>query len=367
MGGSALHVPTQRLSAQEFHVLADALSRDLSAWLEGGRVAAIPAYRTKADFGDLDLLVESEAVTAKGGKPALQAWVEARSQAREFVANGPVLSFDHRAHATDPVGFQVDLILTPREEFDIALAYFAYNDLGNLIGRTAHRMGFSYGHRGLLYPVREGDHLLDTLQLSTDVDRILPFLGYEPARFHAGFDGLPDIFRYVQESTYFHPDIFLLENRNHASRVRDRKRKTYREFLEWIQEHPVESVYPWVDREDRPAREAEKAHFVALAGTHFPHFREALAQVEQRRATLRNVKTRFNAEQISAWTGRTEKDLGQLMRHLKSAWPTLTDQADWLAARSDEEVATWVRAQSEALAATPSVTSTPRSERRRLP
>lgn len=349
MGGSALHVPTQRLSATDFHVLADALARDLSAWLRGGRVEAIPAYGSKADFGDLDLLVESEAVVACGGQPALREWAAARSFAREFVDNGPVLSFDHRLRDTDDAGFQVDLILTPRDEFDIGRAYFSFNDLGNLIGRTAHRMGFSYGHRGLLYPVREGDHLLDTIQISKDVDRVLPFLGYDAARFHAGFDTMKDIFTYVQTSTYFNPDIFLLENRNHASRVRDRKRKTYREFLEWIQEHPVTPVYPWVDREDRPAREAEKEQFVTLASQHFPAFGTALAQVRKRQLTVREVRSRFNADKIREWTGRVDKDLGELMRHLKGAWVSLDDQATWLKGRSDEEVAQWVRTQSEAL------------------
>ena len=39
------------------------------------------------------------------------------------------------------------------------------------------------------------------------------------------------IFDYVTTSNYFHPDIYLLHNRAHKARTRDRKRKNYTDFL----------------------------------------------------------------------------------------------------------------------------------------
>ena len=188
MGGNALpQVPTQRLDAAAFHAVSMKVVEGLRQAF-GARAEIIPAYRAKDTFGDLDVIVEKEKVLVPGdGHAALRAFAEAHGFARAFKSNGDILSYDHRNSENETVGFQVDLILTPAAEFDITLAYFSFNDLGNLIGRTAHKMGFTYGHRGLVYPYRDGNHLFRTIDVSSNLDAALTFLGVQPRSLPPGF------------------------------------------------------------------------------------------------------------------------------------------------------------------------------------
>ncbi len=328
MGGNALKtVSTRRLDAEVYHRLATQVA-DLLRETFGARAEVIPAYRQKADFGDLDVIVEKEKVLVPGdGYEALRAFAEKHGFAREFHANGSVLSYDHRTSASDEAGFQVDLILTPAAEMDAALAYFSYNDLGNLIGRTAHKMGFSYGHKGLLYPYREGTHLFRTIEITSDTDQALTFLGYAPERFHQGFENLQEIFDYVTGSRYFNRDIFLLENRNHASRVRDRKRKTYAGFLEHLEAHPELPAFEYPE---------DKSVWLPSAFAAFPLFKAAYDQTGTDLVDTRFVRSVFNGQQVMAWTGLVDKEVGAVMARVKDRFASVSEFAAFLRAEGTE-------------------------------
>jgi len=376
MGGSALSVPTGRLPAATYHPLADKLGRALSEAF-GATVYTIPAYRSKPDFGDLDLIVESEPIMAAGGQEALERWSVAYGHSRECFCetNSTVFSFDYRDQSTDATGFQVDLLLTPRAELDVARSYFSYNDLGNLIGRTAHKMGFSHGHRGLLYPMRDGTHQFQNVVVSQDLDLILPFLGYDPVRFRAGFDDLQDIFNYAASTPYFNKDSFLLENRNHTSRTRDRKRPTYTAFLTWIAEQSGLPAYPWVARPERdgepdPAVLAtlanERAHFLALARQTFPGFGAQVDAALQALTDGRAARQRFSGEVVGALTGLAGNPLGQFMESMRKELIHPQTLAEWLAPQTDAQVAAAVQDHLTGFVPRPYVPK-PASQRARRP
>lgn len=337
MGGHALpSVPTQRLSSSDYQKISDKVIGELRKTFSA-RAEAIPAYRTKADFGDLDVIVEKEKVLVDGhGHDRLMEFAKKVGFARAFLANGNVLSYDHRLSETDEKGFQVDLILTPAKEFDMTRDYFSFNDLGNLIGRTAHKMGFKYGHRGLLYPFRDGTHLFTTLDVSADNDEALHFLGYDPKIFRNGFDAPIDIFNYVTGSTYFNRDIFLLENRNHTSRVRDRKRKTYTDFLLHLDAHPDLPGFEYPD---------DKSIWLPKAFEAFPNFKDSYRETESALADSRFVKTLLNGENLSEWTGLSGARLGQFIGQLRSAFENQKAIADFLRSEGKEGLKERVMAQ----------------------
>ena len=63
MGGNALkHTPTRRYAKAEYETLRDEVVAQLRADLPQQQVAAIPAYRAKASFGDLDVLFVTEGI-----------------------------------------------------------------------------------------------------------------------------------------------------------------------------------------------------------------------------------------------------------------------------------------------------------------
>lgn len=313
MGGNALKNTTvKRLDPADFLRVSDTVSKALLLAIPGARVEVIPAYGSKADFGDLDVLVTSEHVQAAGGGEFLQKLARDTFNATDLFKNGNVLSFDYRATAdqAEP-GFQVDVITMPAATFDYALSYFSFNDLGNLIGRTAHKAGLTHGHDGLWFYMREGDYLFRNILLTRDHSTALAFLGYDPKRFAQGFDGLVDIFQYVAGSDFFNSDIFLLENRNAESRIRDRKRKTYSEFLLWT------AARPDLPRFEYPG---DKKEWLPRIAQHFSHFQAEYDQGMQDLAVQRTVKAKFNGEGVSLLTGLLHKELGILMKRFKDSF-----------------------------------------------
>jgi hypothetical protein len=307
MGGNALSCASVRLTKKNYQRLADDCVATLQALYPTGRVTAIESYRAKADHGDLDLLL-----AVPGYDPFKAA--EALS-ATEVVRNGPVTSIgvQVRAEAEPVTGnvFQVDLISIDEPSFDYARQYFAFNDLGNLIGRTAHSAGLAHKHDGLWYYVRDADYKFRELVLTRDYATALRFLGYAPERFKEGFETLQDIFEYVAGSAFFNRDIFLLENRNNQSRVRDRKRRTYMEFLKFCEARPELPAYQYP---------AEKSAWLPRIAEHFPHFQAEYDQALADLAELRAVKAKFNGEWVSQLTGLQGKELGGLMKRFKESF-----------------------------------------------
>lgn len=330
MGGKALSVPTLRLPAAQYGDLAKAISTRFPA-----RAAVIPSYRDKADFGDMDVLV------AGGPDYDPFAWAAALAGddlvPNEFVRNGDVTSFGLK----QPGGlFQVDLIKVPTASFDFAYRYFALNDMGNLLGRVAHKAGFKLGHLGLLYTLREGqhgEHVIAELPVTRNWSEALSMLGYDPAAYERGLAGefrsLEDIFRYVITSPFFHPDIYQLENRNNVSRTRDRKRPTYNAFLKWLDDAGrVTPSFSWASKSDI------RAQFLEEARRLFPAFDAALIAARQRHERDQSVRLKVNGRLIQDLTGLEGKLLGQLIANLKGAHATPEDYADWVLSASDAQI-----------------------------
>lgn len=302
MGGKALkEIETRRVDAEEYHqrLVPDLLVHLRTFLGTERRLAVIESYRDKADFGDVDVLVES-----KDDLPA--NWIDDAAKifgSQQVVKNGGVNSMDFR-------GVQIDLIKTPSEEFDWTRRYFAFNDLGNLIGRIAHRMGFKFGHDGLAYVVRapgKDEHVLTEVIVSRDWPKTLSYLGFSAERWERGFQNKREIFDYVTESTYFNREIYLLENRNHQSRVRDAKRPTYREFLVYCAEQRNLPAFQW----------AEKSAYLETSFSVFPGFKDAyMTALDDLKAT-RLTQTKFNGDIVANATGLTREALGERMTMLK--------------------------------------------------
>lgn len=151
MGGNALSHTSVRLTKNDYERVAHYCVAKLKTAYPENRVYAIESYRSKADFGDLDVLVESTDYDPHKAAGILGAV--------EVVRNGPVTSIGLvvRPEVAELDGnvFQVDLIKTEPQAFDFASCYFRNSDMGNLVGRLAHAIFVSLRHDGLVFYLRD--------------------------------------------------------------------------------------------------------------------------------------------------------------------------------------------------------------------
>jgi hypothetical protein len=307
MGGNALkNTFTRRYEREEYYKLINMV---IDTFMENIPCSCWPiaAYNNKQSFGDADLLCSIES----GWQDSIPDFVKNHFGSKELVKNGNVYSFDVEE-------LQVDLILTPKEYMQTSYTYFAYNDLGNLMGRVAHKMGFKYGHKGLSVIVKDGDYVIGEHVVSKDSEKIFEFLGYSWERFCEGFDELEDIFKFAASSPYFNKDIYLLDNRNHKGRIRDAKRPTYTAFLKWLEEQPVGSLpeYAWNDLKELGGREL-LPEALERAETFFPGTKEAVEALYKQREKVKASHAKWNGNIVRARTGLEGKELGELMKAVK--------------------------------------------------
>ena len=305
MGGLALkQFDVVRLKKREYDLVIQEITQKLNDRFGSDiRFDVIPSYLNKKDFGDLDIIYTSKIEILDNLIKLINP--------KEFIKNGPVLSIVYQFNDKK---FQVDFIRVKDDSYDFSLNYYSNNDLGNLIGRIFHKMGFKFGHDGLSYVVRDftiNTKVLGTLLVSTNFKEVLEFGDYHNYENRV-FNELEDIFNYVTTSKYFNKTIFLLENRNHISRVRDEKRPTYMKFLKFTENREFDNNFDFKDKE------IFRKEILEQIFVRFPDFKERynqlLIQIEHRKM----ISEKFNGNLIKELTGLEGKTLGYFIKFLLS-------------------------------------------------
>ena len=174
-------------------------------------------------------------------------------------------------------------------------------------------MGFKFGHNGLMYPLMDGDCLIKELVVTRDFKSAMSFLGYNWNRNR--FQSLEDMFHFVTQSPWFDPSLFPLKARNHTGRMRDRKRKSYSAFLDWLQAHP--NLDP--DKEMPP--KLLNLHLQRALHV-FPVFAQDYVQALQAHTEKKERKEYFNGSVVAKLTGLEGTELGKFMAYARKCIET---------------------------------------------
>lgn len=300
MGGNAFE-QAQRIPA----AIYDNAVEVLVSWAHKNKIdLRIPfSYGGKETHGDIDILFNKKDVDR------LQEFIDYLS---------PVATIKHQQgfnlliDVAGALKIQVDITLAPEDEIDFSFWYFSFNDLGNLIGRIAHRQGLKFGHDGLWYIYRDGSQVLDKILLTDDIYEALEYLGFESDQFlSAGFLSKEDMFAWVERSRYFDPMAFPLEHRNHRARVRDSKRKIYNEFLRWLAERYDLTHY----------EPADKVAYLQAHKAYWSHLAPRMEQADERLRRKKLYKAAVGGDIVMELTGLQGKKLGEFMRVVKERFP----------------------------------------------
>ena len=299
MGGNALKqlgVDVKRFTSHELETFYKPVALRYIRQALGNNtvVNAVPSYRNKETHGDLDVVLCVDDTTPSDWKERIVRMFHTD----KHVSNGKVLSIYMH-------GIQVDVIAEHRDHYDFALAYYSYNDLGNLLGRVARANGLKLSHKGLFYDVEYDGRTLDTIKVTGSFREALKLLGYEPIIHDSGFDSLEDIFRYVVSSPRFDFAYFDLEHRNNAARLRDRKRPTYTAFLKWCHEYGYDN-------------NRDEAHSCVVTDWIRVAYRSEISRIIRGYENHKYFKTMFNGRIVSELTGLEGKELGRLMKAIKN-------------------------------------------------
>lgn len=233
--------------------------------------------------------------------------------------------------------FQVDLIaVASAERLRMAAFYFAYSDVGNLLGRICKAHGLKLGHQGLqaelLPAVAAGlcsaaelaedpdlakaaaqDTRLDlgTVLLSADPQAICAFLGLDAAAHAAGLASSEAVMDFVLGCRLFRPELFAGRAGNAGDRRRERIRPFHKAFVERAQVmlDTAEAAEP---AEDAAARRHCERVFTQRHALDFFAAGEAARAVLAARRRRRAVRRAFNAGVFVA-RGLAGPDLGRAM------------------------------------------------------
>lgn len=323
MGGRALlqaGIETKRIDRDSFYKLYDELEPKLQTIYN--KVQLIPFYRTKETFGDMDILVsEPKEDLGIRGANDFRLLFQKLFNPKAIIHNGNVWSFDQD-------NFQVDIIKTKPKYWDTTLTYYSYNDLGNLMGRIARRLGFRYGHYGLkgVYKSKYGFNDYEFF-ISDDIPKIFEFLGFYYDEFKLGFDTLEDIFEYVIDSDYFDPNIFAYENLDHTNRVRNKKRDSYQKFIEYIS----------VDNFEVSEFEGKDYHFERARIMFGEDLKNQIETFKVYDEQLNKIRQKFNGNIVMDITKLQGKELGEFISLFKNNIPNNFNSFNQYILETDEE------------------------------
>jgi len=320
MGGKALRqygIETERKKTKNFFELASKISIQLSYGLSitnttpiqfeySPNITSMPVrcYRTKQDHGDLDVLIKIDDEYRKKNIN-LKEYIQKHFNPQVIHNNGGVMSFDYN-------NFQIDFIPIHESNWEIAQVYFSYDPLGNAMGKTFHKLNLSYGWDGLKYKYRNfnGRNSHDII-ISKDPRKIFEFGGYDYDRYLEGFYTMEEIFDFIISGKYFNVDIFKMENLSAIDKKRNRKRKSYHKFLEYIKIFEIESQYHFPENKDL---------YLPIIDNDFPeaNLLNKIKELDKEDIINRQISKKFNGRLIMNWIpGLKGKELGNMIEKFK--------------------------------------------------
>jgi hypothetical protein len=307
MGGN-IFTNTRRYDKKEYEELTcevvGLLANNILTTPDYNNIQIIKSYRTKPSFGDMDIVVNSSLLKPDYIPDIVRAFGLCVG---DWSRNGNVVSFNYKR-------FQIDLIVTKEEEFQSSLDYFAWNDLGNLIGRVMHKVGVKFGHNGSHIIVRDGDYQVGEILITRNIKEILEAFDFDYKQWADGFDTLEEMYEWVSNTRFFNKDIYALENRNHAAKTRDKKRANYSGFLEWCEDREFKYNYPYSTVTSKDGYNIREPFFTEIICKKFPHVLEQYNTLISQMEENREFKSKFNGEAVMRVTGLQDKELGMFMK-----------------------------------------------------
>lgn len=316
MGGQLFHFP--RLPRADYlrrEGQVRAVLHELLPDTPSGPQWFIPLYHAdKPDFGDLDVLVSRDALTA----PFL-----AEFRARLGITQ---TRYVKGIESHDFGGFQVDLMATPPAELRTRFEFMSWGDLGNILGCMMRPLGLKWGESGLLYVYRRPDeaHYLRTHTVSLNIDDVMQAAGLDAAHWHAGFETEAAMFGWAAGASRFSARPYLAPEGDFGRRILERPGlQRFADYLDGA---------GWVAPLEREPNQPPEVLLELFPGSGLAAFLDAEATTSERDRVRRS---KFSGRLVMAL--RPELS-GKVLGAFMQAFTARPDFWDWVDAATPAEI-----------------------------
>ena len=299
MGGNLFKLG--RLARNEYLEIEKEICRYLDQKI--GKFYRIPRYYgNKADFGDIDIIISSDAIKVN--------WENFRKEViqdlnlTEYKSAGSVFSTVYR-------NFQVDYFPATARYFESTYNFMSFNDVGNILGKIYRRFNLKYGEKGLAYVYRrENGHYKTDLEISTDFQKISAFIGLDYRQWLKGFDSLEEVFEWAIASPYFsvNPYQELAGDMEKRAEIRT----TIQKFLEYLEKNNIQKTYQYLENKD---------DYLPFIAESFPEAKilEQIKEEKEKEKKAIEINAKFNGKIVMALIPELEgKVLGNFILNFKN-------------------------------------------------
>lgn len=299
MGGNALKtIKTVRKLDSEYIKISNEITKKLIELSIEHHV--VKSYKSKQSHGDLDVIIVSN------GAFNHIDFIKENYKPDEIHNNGNVISFNY-------YNFQIDFNFVNYNVFESAKTYMDFDPLGNIMGKTYHKFGLSYGWNGLFYKFRNFSGANSkNLLISNDVRKIFEFGGYDYDRYLQGFETIEDIFNFAIAGKYFDSEIFQMNNLKSIDKKRNRKRGSYHLFLKYLENNNINTRYDFMRNKDL---------YLPMIDKEFPEAKllEKLKALREHDKMLKIISQKFNGDIVMSWLPNLQgKELGNAIRNFRN-------------------------------------------------
>ena len=318
MGGKALSCETTRLNKDRYLSLYEEITWKICRELGYFQfeMSVIKSYKNKSDFGDLDILMT---------KKLTESQIISILDPVEIFTNGPVTSIGYKVIIdSEQIGiFQVDLIYCDPQYYSFTNKLMSYDPIGNLLGMLFNALGFKLTNKGLFYKLKDPitKQLIDYILVTSCFENALIILGYTDIDYFVygnnNFHSLEDIYEFITNSKYFHPEIYLkTENLNHSSRTKFKKRPNIVSFLDYIKDiRPSFNIAKLSTISDKVVKAlSNNLEYLTIINKEF--FKDRCSKVLTEHQNNLEYRKRFNGKITSELTGLEGKELSFFMEQL---------------------------------------------------
>ena len=313
MGGALFNNP--RMNKETY----DHVSQDVIQKLSPLKVLIPESFLDKEDYGDIDFVVPFPIFDKEKVKQL-------------FNINDDDISINTSVVSINYMGVQCDLCFHPEEDVLTAYQYMRNSDCSNMVGVLCRdALGYRLTHKGLVYPVKFAqDDALGEVLVSKNFRKIFEFCDLNYDEWLTGFKNPEELFHWITQSKYFNAEAFKFENLNHENRTRNRKRKVYAEFVEWLLNKEFKNYEGTINKQEHLFR----GMFYFYEEAPYPYLRwtDQIEPLITQRYHWERARNIFNGSVIQELTGASGPMLGKILRdfneYLKTTYH-LTKAQGW--------------------------------------